>query len=282
MNDVSGGFWVLSVFKSTAEPRRPLRRGKDVKCLLSIWSSRCATAELFSGWGRTLFSPGGLSLEVRSACAAQSEPSASPPPCCISAPACGVYTWEKTRPSLTQFGGKVKPKRRRRRGYSNVGNVAVSYLNSCSFMLSWRARSVYRDISVGSFLLAETSGVAKVKVESVSVDICACVVHLWWSYSLSLQAQPIRSHISVRQWSEFNGCHPEQVECFIWVPEITEVSGKMFFLKWTRPGPRLQTDGTTNQKMHNNVYQCAQIVYWLMFLLGSKWQNIYYSYTFVL
>lgn len=88
---------LLLVIKSTEEPSLPLRQETDAKCPLNIWSSRCATAGLFSRWGRTSFSPGSLKQGSRSAGALQSEPSASPLRCSISSPTCGACTWDKQK-----------------------------------------------------------------------------------------------------------------------------------------------------------------------------------------
>lgn len=66
-------------------------------CPGNIWNSRCASAGLCAAWAATWFSPGSQRLGGRSASALRSGPSASPPRCSTSSPACAVYTWRKAK-----------------------------------------------------------------------------------------------------------------------------------------------------------------------------------------
>lgn len=87
----------LVTVNSTAEPSHPLRQETGAGCPASIWSSRCVSAGLFSGWGGTLSSPGSPQRGSRSAGVLRWEPSASPHRCSTSSPACGAYTYKQNQ-----------------------------------------------------------------------------------------------------------------------------------------------------------------------------------------
>lgn len=185
-----------SIFRSTVEPSLPLRLETDVKCPWSIWSSHCVTAGLFSRWGTTWFSPGCLQQGTHSAGVLLSEPSASPPQCSISSPAFGVCTWEEAKHGscecMHQFWWEEVPQART---WNDIKKYSSAHLKSCSFTLSWRARSVYIDISeLASVCWKSASAAAAAAAcwgsEDVSADMCVSQFCIY--AARSCPCQPIR------------------------------------------------------------------------------------------